>query len=354
MKRGARRRSHGMARALAVALLALRFDAAAAPDERAAIAPAGASGRERATQATGRDEAAPAPPGGARAALVIEPATLALGALATAEIVVSTPPGHALRLVAPLPELPGVWTLATELVPVERTAERWTHRVRLRLRPREVGRFEWPAIALQIEDERGSASVLTTDPRAIEVAATLPALDPSAPPFGLRDLPGEPAQRTPVAAALAGALGTLFAIGLVLLVRRARRGGAAARAVAEAIGVDPREAADAFAGVRAALDDVARDAHDPALAAGALSTALRRLLERRWGVAALACTTEELRDGPTPWGLRSRWPRWLALLAALDALQFPPFRAGARERLQATIVEARALVDDASGAGRRA
>ena len=80
--------------------------------------------------------AQPAPPAGVptgavatgvQGALVLEPGRIRAGDLADLEIVVATPPDHALRPVAPPASLPGFWLLGAEALPVEKADGRWTY-----------------------------------------------------------------------------------------------------------------------------------------------------------------------------------------------------------------------------------
>ena len=73
------------------------------------------------SQRSGNDEIT------ARASLLFEPPTIALGDVTTAVILVTTPPG---RRVLPLtlPEIPGVWLLESLVDPTEKGSRRWLHK----------------------------------------------------------------------------------------------------------------------------------------------------------------------------------------------------------------------------------
>ncbi|HVP29560.1 MAG TPA: hypothetical protein VMW35_10410 [Myxococcota bacterium] len=280
-----------------------------------------------------------------RGALVLEPSRIAIGEVARLELAVATPPGYAVREAGPRPETPGFWVLTSETLPLQKEPGRWLHRTRLRIRAREVGRFAWPDWPLVVEGPDGAQRELVIEGRAIEVVSVLPDFAGREGPFGLRAPRASASGGDPLVAAAVGAAGALALVGLVLLVRRERR----RRAERE---TRTREAelaalAPAWEEAGVALDAAAAEA-DPHAAAGRIARALRRYLARRFGVSTEAFTTDELAAAATPFVVRSRWPRYLALLAELDALRFPPAPAGAAARVAAAVAEARDLVADST------
>lgn len=283
------------------------------------------------------------PPGHSDAEIVLEPAILALGGTAIADVVLSTPPGYAMRLVDPVPELPGVWTLESRLLPVERGADRWIHRLRIRVRAREVGAFDWPGLRLAVDGPDGTREALDVAGRRIEIASSLALRAPSEGPFGLR-APGLPNAGTdPWVPALVGSLATLALLGLVALVRRERRKRSASQRVD--LAGDARTPAQPAA---RALLETARECADadPVAAAALVARAARRLLADLTHEIPVAMATEELARRNAPYVVRSRWPRWLALLADLDRLRFERAPREAHARTRAALLEAGALIDD--------
>jgi len=296
--------------------------------------------------AGGRADEAPAftPPTSLRGTLVLEPSRLELGDVAELEIAVVTPPGFGVRGAGPPPETPGFWLLSSETLPVTKEPGRWIHRTRLRVRAREVGRFHWPAWPMIVENADGAASPLSIEGRDIDVSSVLPEFTGREGPFGLRRAAGR-GGGDPLWAAAAGALAMLALIGLVALVRRERRRRAARESGLEA--GPSRASTPAWEDAGRAFDEAGREA-DPNAAADAIAAAIRRYLERRFGVSTGAFTTEELAAAATPFVVRSRWPRYLDLLRELDALRFPPAPEDASPRVAAALAEARALVADST------
>ena len=182
-----------------------------------------------------------------RATLVLEPPRIGVGQVAELELAVVTPPGHTPRPFSPPSELPGLWLLGADRLPVEKQATRWVHRTRLRVRARASGRFVWPASTLEVEAPDGSVSALAIAEVPIEVVSILSDYPDRFTTFGVRRPP--PAARRSGSVwgpAAAGALAALAGVGLVALARR-RRGSAqhapaapgAARAVGTANGANP-------------------------------------------------------------------------------------------------------------------
>jgi hypothetical protein len=261
---------------------------------------------------------APAPaPVEPRAGWLLDPPQIRLGEVATLERLVVTPPGWTVSPYQPQDPPAGFWLLEAEALPPEKLASRWIHRTRLRIRARELGRFEWPAGAAEVEAPDGAKQRLALDAQPLEVVSVLADGPDQLTPFGVRPLPGTPT-RSLLAAAAAGALGSLAALSVLLLIARRRRA-RAGRPRAAATGEPPETRA------RAALDR-AREAlaADPRAAADAASAALRHFLAQRFGVPAPARTSQELAALTPPFALTTRWAGLVALLRALDEGRFAP------------------------------
>jgi hypothetical protein len=274
-----------------------------------------------------------------RAGWLLEPTPIRVGDVATLERLVVTPPGWTVAPFQPGEAPAGFWLLSAEALAPERLASRWVHRTRLRIRAREPGRFEWPAGSAEIEAPGGAKQRLPVDAQPIEVVSVLADAPDRLTPYGVRPLPAAPA-RSLLAAAAAGAIGSLAALGLILLIARRRRAGAGATS-AEPAGDPPElQAHAALARARAAL------AADPRAAADAASSALRRFLAARFGVPAPARSSEELAALPPPFALTTRWEAVVALLRALDQQRFAPPGppADAAQRLDPLLAAAEAFV----------
>jgi hypothetical protein len=279
----------------------------------------------------------PAPPE-LRGALVLEPPRLVLGQTARAELVVSTPPGWRVRPPR-LPELPGLWVLAIESLPVEREPERWRHRTQVRLRARELGAFAWPALRLELEDPGAGVHELALEARPFEVVSVRPEFPERDAPFGLDAPAGPPAGATGwLAPAAAGAAAALAAVAAVaILRRRAERRSPAAAAPSAPPVWEEALASLAEAGRTAALD--------PRAAADRGAVALRRYAAGRFGADAQVRTAEELLVQLPPWGARSLWTDFAALVLRLDDARFRP-RAPDPEELRAALRDAERFVRD--------
>jgi len=261
---------------------------------------------------------APAPaPVEPRAAWLLDPPQVRVGEVATLERLVVTPPGWT---VAPFQasEAPaGFWLLDAAALPPERLASRWIHRTKLRIRARELGRFEWPAGTAEVEAPGGVKRQLALDAHPLEVVSVLTDAPDHLTPFGVRPLP-ETGARSLLAAAAAGAFGSLATLAIALLVVRRRRA-RAGQPREQTAGVPPDTRAHAaLVGAREML------AADPRAAADAASTALRHFLRERFGVPAPARTSEELAALTPPFALSTRWLGVVALLRSLDAERFAP------------------------------
>jgi hypothetical protein len=265
----------------------------------------------------GAPEAAPAP----RAAVVIEPPRLRVGDVAHVEVAVVTPPDHAVApLHPPDPAALGpLWLLDAEALEVERQGARWTHRTRLRVRAREVGAGEFPALRVEVVGPEGARSELVTEPRRFEVVSVLPSYPERVAPFSYR-LPEPPAGGlSALGAAAAGAAGALGALAVVAAVRRGRRGAALRRAAALPAAEPPWRAALAELELAAAAIDT-----DWRRSADRAGQALRGYVARRFGWPVDRCTTEELTALAPPFALALRWLPVVPWLRALDELRFRP------------------------------
>ncbi len=296
------------------------------------------------------DAEAPRAPLGIQGDVVVEPPTLRIGQTATVEVAVVTPPEHGVSPPEAPAEVPGLWVLEAETLPVEREPQRWIHRTRFLVRARATGSFAWPAQTLRVEslsEEGAVRQALELPERALEVREVSGEWPDRLEPFGLRRRAPAGATGGALVPALAGALTALAAVGLVALVRRARAAGdEPARAAA-----DDREAWRAAQATLAA----AEASDDPRAAADAASAALRIYLTRRHAAAADTATTEELAAREAPWGLARSWPQVLSVLRRLDDVRFRPREApaaGASE-VRAAVREARALLGESPPRGRR-
>jgi hypothetical protein len=285
-----------------------------------------------------------------RATLVLEPPRIGVGQVAELELAVVTPPGHTPRPFSPPSELPGLWLLSADRLPVEKQSTRWVHRTRLRVRARASGRFVWPASLLEVEAPDGSVSALSVAEVPVEVVSILPDYPDRFAPFGVRRPP--PAARRGGSVwgpAAAGALAALAGVGLVALARRRRGSAQDAPADPGAARVEPPW--------NLAREDlaVAREsaAGDPFAGAHATAVALRRYLARRFGADTIGRTSEELAAAAPPFGVRSRWPAFVAILRGLDEFRFLPesdrsVREALATRVAALLAEAEAFVDDST------
>ncbi len=292
---------------------------------------------------------ASAPPS-TRATLVLEPPRIGVGQVAELELAVVTPPDHTPRPWSPPEEVPGLWILGSETLPVEQDPSRWIHRTRLRVRARAVGGTLWPAGSLEVEAPDGTLHTVGWEALAIEVPSLLPELPGRTTPFGVR-LPASGGGRGDAPSsfwgpAAGGAITALACVGLVALARRRR----------SSAGREPKPPADTrpppWAQARSDLDAARALARDrPFDAAHATALALRRYAARRFGADATGRTTEELVRATPPFAATSRWPALLGILQGLDALRFraehdPDARRALRDRLGSLLDEADAFVED--------
>jgi hypothetical protein len=286
--------------------------------------------------------AAPTP----RAALVLEPSQIGVGQVAKVALTVTSPPDFVPRPFAAPDELPGLWLLGVERLPVEKQASRWIHRSHLRLRAREVGSFTFPGGAVELEGPDGELSRLPFEPLAVEVVSVVPEYPGRTTPFGPRSAPRSARPGAVWGPALGGALAALAAVGLVALQRRRRR--QQTRRVAP---VPPAPEPP----WTLALEELARaralGRTEPFNAAHATALGLRRYVERRFRTPAAGLTSEELGEATPPFAATSRWPAFVAILRSLDGLRFrpegdPTTRDVLAGRLQDVLAEAEAFVED--------
>lgn len=284
------------------------------------------------------DSGALAPPT-PRATVVIEPPRLRVGDVAVVEVAVATPPGFAMRPLAPpdAAALGPLWLLDAEALPVEKQGQRWTHRTRLRVRAHAVGPGTWPALAIELVGPEGGPTRIATAARPFEVVSVLPEFAGRSAPFPLRRPAADASGVSPWAAAAGGAVAALAMVAAVALARRARRrSGRAPAPLADAAAAPWREALAALAEAAGAAAD-----GDWRRSADRCALALRGYVTIRWGFVIECLTTEELAERMPPLALAARWPAALALLHELDALRFRAAAApDAAARVQRIVADA--------------
>jgi len=296
----------------------------------------------------------PAAPVSLRATVVLEPPRLEIGETASVEVVVATPPDHAVAPVANPEPIDGVWILSAEAPQVERSAVRWLHRFRFSVRARRTGEFVWPAQRIEIETPSGEVQLLETEERGFEITEISREYPAERSFFGYRDLPERESRGGFFAPAAAGALSTLFCVALFALVRRVRRSRQGEQD--DATRASPEAGSAPWRGTQATLaaaDEVAET--DPSHAADMASAALRLYLEGRYGASLLTRTTEEAAQDEPPFALTSRWSEIVSVLGALDAIRFVPAEETSERsaRLHEAVGRARALVGDGTASGFR-
>jgi len=267
-----------------------------------------------------------------RAMWVLEPATIRIGDVATLEVAVVTRPDHRVLPFATPDQVAGLWILEVETLPVTKETNRWIHRTRVRIRPREVGRFDWPSTPIEVEGD-GVVENLIADGLTIEVQSVVPEYVGKLTPFGLGPLDTEAGGRNPWIWAVGGAGFTLGCVGLLWLARR-ESNKPAPPTKSRSHGTPSWETA--LGVIEEALVEIERD---PISACAKASSALRTYMDRRFGAGkpslpgadvdpivhfgrAVACTTDELERAKPPFAATSRWPRFVALLRQLDRVQF--------------------------------
>jgi hypothetical protein len=163
----------------------------------------------------------------------------------------------------------------------------------------------------------------------LRVRSVLPAYPGRSEPFGARSAPERVQEAHPLTRI--GIVGGCLLILLVLAAFALRRRTGRAR---------PEAAPPAEPAWTEALGALGRAGAEPADAANAMATALRRYMARRFGAAAKALTSEELADHTPPFAATSRWPTFVSLLLDLDALRFRPRRGVRAETTGADRIEA--------------
>jgi hypothetical protein len=263
-----------------------------------------------------RTDSANAPPELPQASAVLRTAAIRIADPVEIDIRVTTAPGR--RVLRPeLPaDLAGFEILDWQLLPVVREPGLWIHDQAVRLRAREVGRFEWPALRIPVLKADGTRTALELGAIALDVRSILREHPHRTAPFGARTAP-DPQQDSPahgmmLAAAAAGTALALAAAAALVRVRRRRRTTPA-----------PTEAPPApWNEALAELDRAA--ANEPTPACHRAAAVLRSYMDRRFGARSRTHTTEELATTVPPYGATSRWPTFVALLQDFDDLRFRP------------------------------
>jgi len=263
--------------------------------------------------------APPSMPVTPQAAVVIEPPRLRVGDVAAIDVVVVTPTGYRVHPVKPPSSVPGLWLLDATSLPAEASEGRQLQRTRIRVRARETGSFEWPALHVEIEDASGVRSELVAAARPIEVVSVIPTLpEHVVEPFSYRTPTPSDSGNGSLWAAAAGSLGTLALLSLFAIARRMRQRARTRSSEAARI-AEPEPWVEALAALTAARSDTDKNWRH---AGGSGARALRRYLARRFGVAAESLTSEEMTAIAKPFGVGSRWPSALECLRDFDAERF--------------------------------
>jgi hypothetical protein len=172
---------------------------------------------------------------------------------------------------------------------------------------------------VEIETPEGSVVRLVLEERPLEVGSVALAFPGRVETFPLRRPGGDAKPRGLLLPMAAGAALALAGVALAAGARRAR----ARRARAPAPD-PPGEAPPAWRAALAELEGAAAlAAASPERAADAAALALRRLLARRFAVAA-SLTPPELRELRPPLGLERHWDVSVGILEQLDELRFRP------------------------------
>lgn len=283
-----------------------------------------------------------APPTRPHAALLLEPPVVAIGEVAEVVLAVVTPPDHAVRAYAPPEAIEGLWVLDARVEEIEREGARWVHRTRVRVRAREVGRFEYPGAEIEIELPDGSMVPFVLEPLAVEVVSVLAEHADQGAPFGIRRLVADPAGGG-VPARVAFAAGVILALATVGLVALARR-----RLTEEdSAPSGPTESPEPpWLAARSELSMAAEEAEsDPVAALDRTARALRRYAALRFRGETLAPTLEELTASTPPFLMTTRWTPFLDLIRRIDAARFPPARPAPADT-RALVEQALRFVED--------
>ena len=284
----------------------------------------GAMGSSRSTGASGTAGPSPAAPvTRVRATLYLEPSTLAIGEVTTAEVTVVTPPGYRLHAVSP-PDVPGVWLLDAQVPQVERGATRWVHRARIRARTREVGPFVWPAFQVTVEGPAGAETTADVGQRAFEVVSVLKDFPDQAVPFGLRGPDRTQGARSGFWWGVGTGATTAIALASIFLAVRRKRDRVPLDEQTARRGIEARETTlwDWSERELAEANALLASPEGQRAAANRGALLLRRYVSRRFNVDTEAFTTIELSARKPPLAIESRWPEMLRILRRFDDERF--------------------------------
>ena len=299
------------------------------------------------------EEPADQAPPALRATLAIEPPILHIGDVTTVEIVVVTPPEHRVLPYAP-PSIPGLWLLEAQPLDPELGAQRWVHRTRLRVRPREVGHQLWPASQVVVETADDRRESLALPERELEVVSVMPDFPERSEPFGLRTPDRATARGGFWLGAGLGALAGMLAMGIALAIRRRTVAGTGA------LRSEHTEEGDDALWHWAERELQAASEHlpdDPRAAANRAALTLRRYTATRFRVDIESASTEEIAATSPPLRMRSHWPLLVRVLRQLDGERFRPSSTatdrGADASTRRIIEEVRAYVTSTRPRGAR-
>lgn len=285
----------------------------------------------------------------ARASLLLEPPTIGLGEVTTAVILVTTPPGHRV-LPMNAPVVPGVWVLESLVDPTQKSAARWLHRTRIRLRPRETGSFLFPASEVTVESEAGDRKTLKVAEREFRVTSILPQFADRTAPFGLQE-PGASAGAGGFALpALFGAVSALIAVAIITRLRRTK----AARQAPDESEEESAEALSLHEWSQREIDRAFEALErNPREAANAGARFMRHYVESRFHTRTSASTTEELAAQKVPLAAHSHWPEFVRVLRRMDDLRWRRAASGAKAsqdeaRIRVALEEARHFFESSS------
>jgi len=287
------------------------------------------------------DDRVSAPPITPHATAVLRANRIRIADRPEIDIDITTAPGQRVLRFEPPESLAGFEILAWRRLPVVREPRRWLHRHRIQLRALEIGRFEWPALRLEVATDDDTLSVLELPPIELQVASIMHEHPNRKVPYGARNAPKpQLEQRTRLrTVAVAATSLVLAAVAFVLFVRRHTREERPARQPSPA----PWSAA---------LDDFDRAADlgsDVAAASHHAVAALHDYMGRRFGARTRMHTSEELTDIDPPYAATSSWPAFVGMLRDFDELRFRPANGEHEDRrssdFTSTLARARAFVE---------
>ncbi len=288
------------------------------------------------------------------ATLDIEPPVVRAGDVTAIDIAVRTPPDHHLAPWRP-PEVSSLWLLEVETLPTHQESGQWIHRLRVRVRPREIGVLQWPDGEVRVIDIEDRETVVRLPGRSFEVVTALATPRERIRPYGMLRPDPAPSGGWGLAAGSAALLGALAALAAQAAWRRARpRAGSSEPSAVDEPEVEP----DLFEWARSELAEASAQLETrPLDAASRAAHTLRAFVARRFRAPVLARTTPELDEGDPPFAARSRWPYFLRLLGDLDDLRFRARRdeTEAREigpRARAAVEESLRFVEETRPARR--